>query len=418
MTDAEKSIVGCALLDPKTHEKIFSRLSANAFSSEPGKVIFADMKSLYKSTSEVDIVTLSTKKTAQYKEALVHCMQLTPTTSNYLSYIQIIIDDYRIRAISESLLDIQESVSYGESADVITNKIALSLEFQQKISTLQDQSSAKDFDDAICEYLTLLGTQKAKTYKSGFSKFDFLLGGFEKGAVYVLSARSGMGKTDFAINLACKLAKLCKVDYYSLEVKRTKLIERIVSKLTKINSIKLRDRTVNTDEWVSIASRADTLLKSISLRIDDNTDYSIEEIEGFIIKNKPDVVFIDHIGLLKMAKSRQKWEAVAELSQGIMKLAKKYNCCMVLLVQQNSDKEKRGKGSANLSDLKGSDNIGNDASVVMFLSAEKRDSPCVDNQFFTTTVDIVKNRDGLTGKSYFNWYPQYHDYVERVDGYQ
>lgn len=417
MTDAEKSIIGCALIDPDTHEKIFARLSANAFSSEPGKVIFADMKRLYKSTSEVDIVTLSDKKNKEYKDVLVHCMQITPTTSNYLSYIQIAIDDYRIRAIQENLLDINNSVADGETADAITQKIALSLEFQQKISTLQDQSSAKDFDDAISEYLSLLGTQKAKTYKSGYSKFDFLLGGFEKGLVYVLSARSGMGKTDFAINLACKLAKSCKVDYYSLEVKRTKLIERIVSKITKINSTKLRDRTISTDEWVSIAERVDNLLKSISLKIDDNTDYSIEEIEGFIIKNKPDVVFIDHIGLLKMEKTKQKWEAVAQLSQSIMKLAKKYNCCMVLLVQQNSDKEKRGKGSASLSDLKGSDNIGNDASVVMFINAEKRDKPCTDDQFFLATVDIVKNRDGLTGKSYFNWYPQYHNYIERVDSY-
>ena len=116
----------------------------------------------------------------------------------------------------------------------------------------------------------------------------------------VLAGRSGRGKTAFALNLAVNLARSCRVLYLSMEMPKKQIIDRIAARIAHKDSISIRDGSLTAEEKADIQREFDILVgKGVQMVIDDCQQLTLDDLERKIIRWKPYVVFVDHVGLMK-----------------------------------------------------------------------------------------------------------------------
>lgn len=410
--EAEMAVIGCILLDPEQAEGIFSSLPAKCFENEDLKKIFCLCRKRYKKGEPVDFVSIASL--TGEKEALANCVEILSTTKNTDGYIDLVIEFYRKREIYNACLSLcEEAMNEISSADELTGKIERALDYQHRVSQAQNDSNAKEFGDALLDYFDQLYAPAPKRWKTGFSALNRMLGGIMPETFTVLAGRSGRGKTAFALNLAVNLAKSCKVLYLSMEMPRKQIFDRIASRIAHLDSLSIRDGTLTTDEKIKIQQAFDQLVgKGVQLVVDDCQQLTLDDLERKIIRWKPDVVFIDHIGLMKGDPKKQRWEVFTEISQACKTTAMNHKIAVVGLAQQTSDVEKRANKKANLSDVKGTDSFSNDADAMMFINAEMENQE--NAEWVDASIQIVKNRNGACGEILFHWMPKYHEYLEVI----
>lgn len=400
--EAQKAVIGCILLEPTLADSIFSRLPPKCFVQEELQRIYQTCYSRHKHGKVCDFVTLCTDY-PESKVFLADCMQTVVSEKHIDGYIQAVIDDYRKSLMISAATEIQLCQNADEMAEVLCN----AADVQQKIIAAQSDTTTAEFMQACIEYLEKLGREREQGISTGFFRLDSRMGGLRKSSYTVLGGRSGHGKTDFALNIALKAAKKgARVLYLSMEMTRDQLMDRIASNIAQIDSIKLRDNTLAADDIAKIATALDAIAKKTKLFIDDGTNLKFTDIEAKCLKYKPEVLFIDHLGLIKGSK-RTQWENQFEISQELRQLANKMGIAIFALAQQSSRAEKAKDKTAVMSDVKGTDGIANDADAVMFISADLEGETWHD-----VTLQITKNRNGGTKPIHMRWNPKFHTYCE------
>ena len=240
-----------------------------------------------------------------------------------------------------------------------------------------------------------------------------MLGGFAPKSINILSGRSGMGKSDFSIFLAVKLAlQGVRVLYLSMEMPRTQIMARIASRVAMIDSRRLSDaKNLTEEERTTVAVLLERISK-IPLVLDEQQGLTIAAIAAKIRKHRPQVIFVDHMQLMAQENpSRQGWENLAETSRAMKRMAMNENVIFVELVQQNADIEKRGDKTPRMSDVKGTDGYTNDADTLMFIQADRSDDAMNSGESVDVRLFIAKNRNGSVGQLPFRWQPQFHRYL-------
>jgi len=339
-------------------------------------------------------------------------MQLVPSPKTLPQYAEKLFDNYRKRVLFQDVTKIKDDLKVNAPLSEIMQMVENMVATQNKLDEVQDCSTSLDFLDSAIEFINSLGA-KNQAYKTGLPLLDFVLGGFQPKSVSVIAGRSGMGKTDIAIFLATRLALgNTRVLYLTMEMPRTQIVSRIASRVSNIDSTKIRDGNLSENEYVLINTSLERVSK-MPLTFDEQQNLSVQDIASKIKKHKPQVVIIDHLGLMKLDKYKKRWESISDNSVALKKLAMETGVAIIELVQQNSEAEKRADKTANLSDLKGSDGIGNDADTVMFIRADKGGKGDIlqGNERVKAYLQIEKNRSGKTGTIGFNWQPQYHKYT-------
>ena len=227
----------------------------------------------------------------------------------------------------------------------------------------------------------------------------------------VLAGRSGRGKTAFSLNLAVNLARSCRVLYLSMEMPKKQIFDRIAARIAHKDSIAIRDGSLTAEEKADIQREFDSLAgQGAQLVVDDCQQLTLDDFERKIVRWKPDVVFVDHVGLMKGDPKKQRWEVFTEISQSFKTMAMKHKIAVFALAQQTSDVEKRTNKKANMSDVKGTDSFSNDADAMLFISA---DMEAPENAAWVdASIQIVKNRNGSCGEIPYHWMPKYHEYIE------
>lgn len=411
--EPELAVIGCLLLDTSLCDMVFPRLPAKCFADDTTRRVFAMIRTQHKSGAS-DVVSLFGQADEEAKVLMARCMETVVTTSNIDAYISLVINNYRKRRISSACMEIaMQADSPGTQANDLTGMLRAQLSEQEKIERAQLDSSTKEFSDAAVEYIENLYGDKLTGYYPGYSRLGSMLGGFIPSSFYILAGRSGMGKTDFALNLAVNFAqKGVRTLYLSMEMTRVQLFDRLASRLTQTNSTKIRDRSLDENERLMISNTLAKLCDDKTpLYTDEGQRLSCDDVEAKIIKWQPQVLVVDHVGLMRGDGKKQRWESQLEISQTLKALALKYNIVVLALAQQTSDVEKRSDKKANMSDIKGTDGYSNDADAVMFVSADLYDK---DVEWIDATIQIVKNRNGRCGSIQYRWKPQYHTYMEAI----
>ncbi|RDU69509.1 replicative DNA helicase [Helicobacter cholecystus] len=239
---------------------------------------------------------------------------------------------------------------------------------------------------------------------TGFAELNKLTTGFNGGELIIIGARPSMGKTTFVLNMVQKFLSTAKgVAFFSLEMQAEHLMLRMFSSLTSTPLQRMRIGDLSDEEWSALSSSAN-LIASECFFIDDNPNLSITQLRSKVRKLKlqfPDigVVVVDYLQLMRGSKSLggegKRQEEVSEISRGLKLLAREMNIPIIALSQLNRGLENRDDKRPQLSDLRESGSIEQDADVILFLYREdvyrKREEKAKEEKAKKENINYVSN---------------------------
>lgn len=260
-----------------------------------------------------------------------------------------------------------------------------------------------------------------KNATCGIKKIDSLLNGFRPGALYVIGARPAVGKTVVGLQVAFGLSRTSDklptsetaggVAFFSLEMSKRELMNRLVSQVYEIDMGKLDRKEISSQERRLIDAHSYEL--SRMLTINDRAAQSLASIKNYIRSIKRSgvalkAVVIDYIGLISEANTgRNRYEAMTYVSGALKALAKDFNIPVIVLAQLNRALEGRKDSGPMMADLRDSGSIEQDADVVMLLHRKTSITSVAEWDLNVMQIAVVKNRHGKTGVMDFNFEGKY-----------
>lgn len=412
--EAEKACIGSMILDNEKISKVIDILREEYFYLDKHKEIYKAIVDLYEKKEPVDIITLQNKlkefgKLEEIGVAyLSSLLDSIPTTANIEYYAKIIYEKYILRSIiraSSEIIEIamKENVDVNEAVEIAERKLLESVDIRRRLDYFK-------LRDIVVE--TLRGLQKLAKDKtpytgipSGYRAIDEMTGGFQKGDLIVFAGRPSMGKTAFALNLCLNMAKEGKkVLFFSLEMSKEQIVQRLLSTESRINLKSLRTGHIKESDWEAILEAA-IRLSSLDVIIDDTPSASIIDIKSksrkiFAKERGIDVIIIDYLQTIEVPKGisviRTRNEEIGFISRSLKALAKEINIPVIVLSQLSRSVEKRVDKRPILSDLRESGNIEQDADLVAFLYRDEYYNPSSDKKNITEII-ISKQRNGPVG---------------------
>ncbi|MBL8031820.1 MAG: replicative DNA helicase, partial [Candidatus Doudnabacteria bacterium] len=231
---------------------------------------------------------------------------------------------------------------------------------------------------------------------TGFADLDRVLAGMQKSNLLILAARPGMGKTAFALNITQHVSVVAKkrVGIFSLEMSREELVDRLLVGQADIDAWKLKTGRLDNQDFLKL-SDAMGVLADAQIFIDDTPGMSIFEMRTkarrLMAEHKIDMIIVDYLQLAQGRTKDNRVQEVAEISQGLKNIARELKIPILALSQLSRAVESRGEKIPQLSDLRESGSIEQDADVVLFLYRKDDDIREAAN------LKIAKHRNGALG---------------------
>ncbi len=418
--EAEQAVLGAVLTDPECMEDVTNRVKQEYFYLPQHRVIFGSMLSMYTgSKAKIDPVVIADvlAKEGQYdvaggREYLLTLKDSVPSTANVETYAKIVEEQYFLRTL---IITSQEIIEQATGGGADANMLLDSAE--QKIYDIRqgrDVTGPRKVSDVIINGVydrlyKLTGEEKDqfKAIPSGFGMLDKYITGLNKSDFILVGARPAMGKTSFALNLAQNVTMLAKKKciFFSLEMTKEQLAERLLAAHAGVPSNKLRTGELTDDEWIRLGNSTGDY-EDVELYLDDTSSITVPEIKSRVRRLKNvDIIIIDYLGLIQSATHKEnRVQEVSEITRNLKMLAKDLNIPVICCAQLSRGTEGRGKShKPQLSDLRESGSIEQDADIVMFLYREDyyRNEVDEDKQDEVdanlTELIVAKNRHGATG---------------------
>jgi replicative DNA helicase len=404
--EAEKSVLGSILIDPDAIVKVAERLKPESFYDPAHQQIYAAMELLYEKRSPIDAVTL-TNQLKKMKELdkvggasmVAQLSSLVSTSANITHYAEMVAENsIRRRMISfsgelsefafDDTKEIRELVDAAEQKVFALSQVHSSNAFVPLKETLAE--SFERLDELQRSGSDLRGLP------TGFADLDRLLAGMQKSNLLILAARPGMGKTAFAINIAQHLAVAThgKIGFFSLEMSREELVDRLLVGQADIDSWRLKTGRLDNQDFLKL-SEAMGVLAEAQIFIDDTPGMTIYEMRTkarrLMTEHNIDLLVVDYLQLAQGRTKDNRVQEVAEISQGLKNIARELKIPVLALAQLSRAVESRGEKVPQLSDLRESGSIEQDADVVMFLYRKD------DDIRESVNLKIAKHRNGPLG---------------------
>ena len=414
--EAEKSVLGAALIDTETFYGISEILKPDDFYSESHKEIFRSMMDLYQRSEPIDVVTVSESlKRRNSLEAvggrayIAFLSTVVPTTANAVQYARIVSEKAMLRRLITAAGSIVEK-SYEEKleADKVVDFAEATIFDVAKTKQTTEYSDLKDV------LSTNLETIKEARERGGalpgipthFQDLDKRMNGLHKSDLIIIAARPSMGKTAFALNIAQNVAMKedKRVVIFSLEMPKEALGNRLISMDSRVDSRKLEIGDLSDEELSDVLESIDRM---------SGKDVIIDA------QRKIDLIVVDYLQIMSAdvpGESRQ--QEVSNISRYLKQLAREMECPVIVLSQLSRASEKRqGSHRPMLSDLRDSGAIEQDADVVMFLHREDYYRTADEEPDNICEVILAKQRNGETGTVRLTWIPRFTKFVDRyVEG--
>jgi len=434
--DLEEAVLGALMLEKNALTAVVEFLRPDHFYAEQHKEIYTAIIDLFKSSDPVDMLTVAAQLRKNGKLELVggafRIAELTSKVSsaaNIEYHSRILIE----RAIKRSLIQIASEIhqdAYEETTDVFE----LLDKTEQSIFEISDANLRKNYDNMkSLMYKAIQELQERKNHKdgltgvpSGFSRLDRITSGWQKSDLVIIAARPGMGKTAFIVSAMRNAA----VDFnfpvamFSLEMASLQLVNRLISAEAELESDKIKRGNLAEFEWQQLVTKTNRL-SSAPIFIDDTPALSILELRAKCRRLKSEhniqLIVIDYLQLMKGEDSGNREQEIASISRALKGVAKELNVPVIALSQLSRGVETRGGDKRpQLSDLRESGSIEQDADIVMFLYRPEYYKIDQDEDGMSTLgmaeVIIAKHRNGSldTAKlKFIGKYTKFGDFDDR-----
>ena len=415
--DAEQLVLGAILLDDAAFVIVAGTLEADDFSIEKHRRIFSVMTELSDRGERIDRVTVANElmKKGQLESVdglgyLVSLDDNLPQIYNLESYVRIVRDKSMLRriilssqkVIERCLLD-QEDPS-GILADAEESFLKLG-DGGDRQTLLNPGQIIEQFEGGINAFLD--PSKRVRGVSSGYLKIDEMTSGLHEGELVILAARPSMGKTALALNIAQHVATHPKIHkpvaVFSLEMSRELLLTRMICAAARVDQQKFRLGYLNSDERRRLQMAAIDMAEA-PLFIDDTAGLNLMDMHAKLRRIKAEhglgLVVLDYLQLMSTrGRPENRTQEVSALSRGMKLLAKELRVPMLVLSQLSRATETRpGDHIPQLSDLRESGSIEQDADVVFFIYRPEYYKPDREDLKGMAEIIIAKQRNGPIGK--------------------
>lgn len=385
----ETAILGAALLTQGKSIKDLSITGAEFNAVKLGRA-YDRMVAMLEAKEPLDPITFS----AKYPEHLTDVWDWQAACPNQNNS-----DFYAKQLIEQSVQLGLRSVAHLLTQDLpIEEKIDEARSILAKLADKKTPSRVEFVSDLLSDHINRI--QEPRTYlPTPWAKLDVAISGFRAGGFYVIGARPGVGKTVVGLQLAQHLAQDGMVAYFSLEMGKEELMNRLLASTANVYLGNIdKGKLSQTD--LSKLTAAKEKIQDSKLAIIDSGSMNINEIKAHTRNLKKEglsAIVIDYLGLIPDTSGRKRYEFITEVSMSLKALARDLQIPVIALAQLNREIEGRGNAKPLLSDLRDSGSIEQDADVVILLRRDKFASDR-DWEKSLMTMDVAKNRHGLTGE--------------------
>ena len=437
--EAEQSVLGSVLIEPNSMDKLSGNIKPEHFYITQHQAIYNVLSDMYMLGKTIDHVTVLNELKARgiYDDAggkayITQLIQMVPSAANLDAYIDIVKDKYYSRSLMQTaqriVADIEDGVDNSgqlieraeqsiydirkgrEASGLVHIRDVLRNETIYRIDRLNDEETRGDYVGIPC----------------GINALDDMITGLNKSDLIILGARPGMGKTSFALNIARHVALKEKktVCFFSLEMTRDQLAQRLLSAEACIASEKLRTGKIEGNEWSNLVQATEILSKA-EIYVDQTTRITVNEMKAKLRRMpKVDLVIIDYLGLMASTrKTDNQVQIIGDITQNLKNMAKELNVPIICAAQLNRGGEGPDKKSRrpSLSSLRDSGSIEQDADIVLFLYREhyydtEKDDPEQHADEHQAVCIVAKNRHGRTGDIPLYWDGQYTRFTSVATG--
>ncbi len=422
--EAEQSVIGAMLIDKNAVSLVTEKLMPEDFYRQAHQVIFSAILTLHSKNEPVDMITLinELKKMNKLDDVggvayVTLLANVVPTAANAKFHAQIVEDKSVLRQLVEGGTVIA-SMGYEGTEDIPD----IIDQAEKTILQISNRKGGKDFaiisdvlTDTINHIQAVLESKQSITgVATGFKDLDYLTAGLHPSDFIILAARPSMGKTALALNIAQNVAirgsREGRVAFFSLEMSREQLVQRMLCSEADVDAQRLRaggddkDKD-NADIWNKLWIAADRL-SNAEIFIDDTPGLSIMEMRSksrrLQAEGGLDLIVIDYLQLMqgsvgsKSSESRQ--QEVSEISRGLKALARELNVPVLALSQLSRSVEARQVKKPMLSDLRESGSLEQDADIVMFLYRDDYYKGADEDLTHITELIVAKHRNGPVGR--------------------
>jgi replicative DNA helicase len=448
--DAERSALGGVLIKPTAIDDLITSLVAEDFFVPAHREVFEAMMAIDRRRQPIDIISLadelkqrgSLPRLEGGESFLVELANAVPTAENVEHYVRLVKEKSTLRRLIATCAEVQSRAygdfgNYEEFLDEAENAV-----FQVAQQTRKDSySTVADMMGEVLESIEERARERKEItgVPTGFTKFDHMTAGLQPENLIVVAARPGVGKTSWAVNVAMNAALLHQMPVliFSLEMSKFELMERMLAGEARIDSARLKRGQIEYSDWKNRIYPAGNRIAQAPILIDDSGAPSILDIRAKARRFRSDtryfpppdenggkgrlgLIVVDYLQLARGGTGRRddsREREIADISRGLKSLAKDLKIPIIAVSQLNRGLEKREDKRPQLSDLRESGAIEQDADMIVFIhrdemfnldSAEKGKAELI----------VGKHRHGPTGSvslTFIREYTRFENYADEAD---
>ena len=414
--EAEQSVIGGLILDPKKWDDIAPLVSKEDFYSKIHQTIFEAIQDLVTSSVNVDLILVQERLESTGKlesiggfAYLVEVCRVTPSSANIESYAKRV----REKAVIRELISIGNQIVDDGYASSGLTPTEIAGKYLDKIdSVLQQGSSEKKYSsmhDMLEKTVTRIEENQSRGtsitgLSSGFADLDKMTSGFQNSDLIIIAARPSMGKTAFSMNLADYAAQNSgkPAMVFSLEMPESQIMDRLLASNSRVPLNKIKQGMIDEDDWGKLSNGMSHLYNS-KMIIDDDSGLTPIELRSRAKRAYREhgglsMILVDYLQLMRVPElAGNRTLEIAEISRSLKALAKELQVPVIALSQLNRGLETRADKRPINSDLRESGAIEQDADVIMFIYRDEVYNEDTPDKGIAEII-IGKQRNGPIGK--------------------
>ena len=416
--EAEESLIGAMLLSGEAVSVAYETVQPEDFYRPLHGQIFSAIIALTNAAEPVDYVTVQAKLQERgavaVELAVLSALQMnTPSAANAQHYAELVREKAQQRRLISVAGEIVDE-AYGATEDVV----GLIDEAERKINAIGDarkMDSVSPLQRLLLSEADILEERgetrgRINGLETGYQSLDLVLQGLQPSSMTIVGARPGTGKTAFALGILIHVGAVVKRPalYFSLEMSRQELAERILASTARIDSSKLRTGDLSDADW-NRAHEAFGYLQSAKVFIDDNPSLTVMDVRARARRIKQQngdlgVVIVDYLQLMSSrGRAENRQVEVSDMSRSLKILARELQCPVIALSQLSRKLEERADKRPMMSDLRESGSLEQDADVVLFLFRPEQYGEVPNDKKADAEVIVGKNRNGPTRTAHLTW---------------